>query len=114
MERTIEDILVKLIVLDDYSQLFKEMIDNQSVEMNKFIGCAMNHLEQMENPMKIEQMAGFIGRLCYENQSLKCINDQINSLDNDEENPLKRKFIKMVLKETGIKRFFPIFTIHTY
>lgn len=89
MERIIEDILMKLILLDDYSELFKEIMDNQSLKIDKIIGCTMNHLEQMKNPVKIEQMAEFIGRLCYENQSLKYINDQISSLDNNEENSSK-------------------------
>jgi hypothetical protein len=54
----------------------------------------MDHVDQMQNQTKIEQLAEFIGQLCYENQSLKYINDQIISLGNNEENSLKKKLLK--------------------
>lgn len=104
MEHKIEDIFMKLIVIDNYSELINQLLmDNQSMEFSKIVRCVINHLEQMKNPTKIEQLAGLIGQLCYQHQTLKYINEQIISLGDDEENSLKKKFIKMVLKETGIK-----------
>jgi len=101
MAQQIENILKKLIIIDDYSQFMKELIENQSIELDKIIRCVMDNIEHIQNQTKLEQLAQFIGHTCFEKQSLAIINYEINLLDNNQENFAKKIFLKKVLKEIG-------------
>jgi hypothetical protein len=94
-----ENLFGIFILIDNYSQFVKELMENQSIEFDKIICCVMDHLVQIQNQTKIEQLAKFIGYTCFEKQSLTNIDHEINSLDDNEDNSSKIPFLKKVSKE---------------
>ena len=105
MEKQNENILEKLILIDDRAQLMEGLIEDKSIEFSKVICCIMDHLTQIQNQGKIQYLAQFIGHTCLEKKRLVNIDRQINSMDDTEENSLKRIFVKHIVKEIGKKYF---------
>ena len=101
METKLEKMLEKLILINDPSKLIEELEADKSIEFNKVICCVLDHVIQIQNQEKIQYLAQFIGRTCFEKKCLVNIDHQVNSLDSSEENSLKRIFIKKILIEIG-------------
>ncbi|CAF1436947.1 unnamed protein product [Rotaria magnacalcarata] len=99
MESKIESMLEKIILTDDHSELINELVNDKSIELNKMMSCILNHISNIQNQIHIQQLAQIIARQCFKKKSLGDIGPYVNSMIDNEENSLKKTFIKKVLME---------------
>ncbi len=87
---------------DNNIELNKQILINDVIAVksnvckliNQAICCIMDHVTAIQNQTKIEHLGQFIAHTCFEQKSLTNIDHQINSLDDNEENSLKKFFLK--------------------
>ncbi|CAF1035169.1 unnamed protein product [Adineta ricciae] len=116
MQFTIQSMLEKIILVDDHYQLLNELVGNNSVDTNNIVSCVMDHISNIQIENHLQQLTKMIALQCFDTKSLSVIIDQIDSMVNSEDVPLKKKFIGRLLKETNfiIREKIFLLMIHSW
>ena len=94
MESKIESTLEKIIMIDYHYELLNELVADKSIEVNKMMSCICNHIPNIQNPIRIKQLAEIIARQCVKEKSLSDISHYVGSMTNNEESFLKKNLSK--------------------
>ena len=93
-----ENMIKKIIVAGNYSQLFEQIIEDETIELEKIIFYIFNNIEQIESEVKMKHLAEIIAGKLFKKQSLNDINDQFNLID---DNQSKKNLFKKILSQIG-------------
>ncbi|CAF3711377.1 unnamed protein product [Rotaria sordida] len=64
MEMELEEMLKKLIIAENPVQLLQQLIDDQTIEVNKVISFVFDHMSQIQNEAMIQYLASVIADAC--------------------------------------------------
>jgi hypothetical protein len=111
MEMKLKGMLEKLIIAESPAQLIKQLIEDQTIEVNKVTSFVFDHMSQIQNEAIIQYLIPVIADACLKKKSLIDVANQFNSLDDTNPTLSKRTFLKKILSEVGKKRFPRIYII---
>ncbi len=92
----IEKIIEQLVTTEDSSQLLKQLIEEDLIELKKILMYIFDHIGQIKNETKIKYLAQVIAQTSFKKKCLNIINDQLNSIDNNES---KQMFVRKMFIE---------------
>jgi hypothetical protein len=101
MSSTIENMIKKIIVVEDYSQLMDEIINDETVQLEHLIVSIFDNVQQIENQVKMDTLAKIIAGASFKKQRLIDVYNQINYFNDNQPSASKKTFVKKILKETG-------------
>ncbi len=64
MEMKLEETLEKLIIAENPAQLLKQLIEDQTIEVNKVTSFVLDHVSQIQNEAMIQYLAPVIADAC--------------------------------------------------
>jgi len=99
----IEKIIEQLVTTEDSSQLLKQLIEEDLIELKKILMYIFDHIGQIKNETKIKYLAQVIAQTSFKKKCLNIINDQLNSIDNNES---KQMFVRKMFIEISKSWFF--------
>ena len=101
----------KLIIAESPVQSLKQLIEDQTIEVNKVTSFVFDHMSQIQNEAMIQYLAPFIADGCLKKKISIDVSNQFNFQDDNDPTLLKRIVLKRILSEVGKKRFSPMYII---
>jgi hypothetical protein len=82
-----ESIVQKLILMDNCSELIKEIVNDEILDFNDMVIRIYDNIHKIQNNEKLEFLTKLIAEISIKKKSLSIIEDQINIYLNNETIP---------------------------
>ncbi|CAF4015792.1 unnamed protein product [Rotaria sp. Silwood2] len=100
MKKKMQEMMEKLILIDDNTDLLKELIKNDTIERKELISFIVNNIHKVHSETKMNCIVAIVVKMCIKHKTLIDIHNQFNSLNNNDESTLQKKnFFRKVFIE---------------
>ncbi|CAF2963226.1 unnamed protein product [Rotaria sp. Silwood2] len=92
MSSMVNNMIKKMIMFEDGSQMMNELIRDQTAELEDIISVIFDNIEHVKNEAKIKNLAKIIANASFKKHSLNYVNNQVNYINENETSALKKSF----------------------
>ncbi|CAF0799911.1 unnamed protein product [Rotaria sp. Silwood1] len=99
MSSMINNMIKKIILFEDGSQMVDELIRDQTAQLEDIISVIFDNIEHVKNEGKMKNLAKIIADASFKKRSLNYVNNQMNYINENETSALKKNFVRKILTE---------------
>jgi hypothetical protein len=102
MTSKIKIITQKLLLMNNWSEIIKELVNDEVFDLNDIVIHIYDNIDYIKDNEKRDVLAKLIARILVNKNSLSCVEQQINMFKNDGVT-VQKKFTRILINEIGEK-----------